>query len=122
LRVVAFQFRVRTMQVIRHDECGAEFIAGRSTKVEKNAHAYDRCERRDDFVIHRTYGSESGARSTWTIHAIDANHATLNIDASVTMPWWRGMVMKPFLKKIFHGINFTPFIQEAERRACSVAA
>jgi hypothetical protein len=63
--------------------------------VEKNAHAYDRYERRDDFVIHRTYGSESEARSTWTMHAVDANHATLNIDASVTMPWWRGMVMKP---------------------------
>jgi hypothetical protein len=32
------------------------------------------------------------------------------------------MVMKPFLKKIFYGINFTAFIQEAERRAGSVAA
>jgi len=25
--------------------------------------------------------------------------------------------MRPFLKKLFYGINFTPFIQEAERRA-----
>jgi len=24
---------------------------------------------------------------------------------------------RPFLKKLFYGINFTPFIQEAERRA-----
>ena len=24
--------------------------------------------------------------------------------------------MKPFLKRIFYGINFTPFIEEAERR------
>jgi hypothetical protein len=28
----------------------------------------------------------------------------------------RGTEMRPFLKKIFYGINFTPFIEEAERR------
>lgn len=117
-----FNAAVRTMQVVHNDEHGAEFIAGRSTKVEKNAHAYDRYRRSDDFVIDRTYGSETDARSTWTIHAVDAHHATLNIDASMTMPWWRGIVMKPFLKKIFYGINFTPFIKEAERRASAVAA
>jgi hypothetical protein len=26
-------------------------------------------------------------------------------------------VMKPALKHLFYGINFTPFIEEAERRA-----
>jgi hypothetical protein len=29
----------------------------------------------------------------------------------------RGTVMRPFLKRIFYGINFDPFIEEAERRA-----
>jgi hypothetical protein len=29
------------------------------------------------------------------------------------------MVLKPFLRKLFYGINFTPFIQEAERRAAA---
>jgi len=28
----------------------------------------------------------------------------------------RGTVMKPVLERLFHGINFTPFIEEAERR------
>jgi hypothetical protein len=32
----------------------------------------------------------------------------------------RGMLMKPALKKLFYGINFTPFIEEAERRANDV--
>jgi ribosome-associated toxin RatA of RatAB toxin-antitoxin module len=117
-----FNTAVRTMQVVRHDEAGAEFVAGRSTTVEKDAHAYDRYERGHDLVINRTYGSDTDARSTWTIHAVDAGHATLNIDASMTMPWWKGIVMKPFLKKIFYGINFTPFIEEAERRTSSLAA
>ena len=117
-----FNSAVRTVQVVSHDEQGAEFIAGRSTKVEKNAHVYDRYERGDALVIERTYGSDTDAGSTWTIHAVDGAHATLNIDASMTMPWWKGLVMKPFLKKIFYGINFTPFIQEAERRAVTVAA
>jgi ribosome-associated toxin RatA of RatAB toxin-antitoxin module len=117
-----FNYAVRTMRVVQHDERGAEFVAGRSTKVEKNAHAYDRYEHGDNFVIERTYGAETDARSTWTIHAVDGGHATLNIDASMTMPWWKGMVMRPFLKKMFYGINFTPFIKEAERRASSEAA
>ncbi len=117
-----FNSSVRTVQVVTHDDRGAEFIAGRSTKVEKNAHAYDRYEVGDDLVIERTYGSETDARSTWTIHAVDGSHATLNIDASMTMPWWKGLVMKPFLKKIFYGINFTPFIEEAERRTVKVSA
>ena len=25
----------------------------------------------------------------------------------------RGTIMRPFLKKMFYGINFTPFIEEA---------
>jgi hypothetical protein len=28
--------------------------------------------------------------------------------------------MKPALKKLFYGINFTPFIEEAERRAKAI--
>jgi len=45
-----------------------------------------------------------------------ASHSTLTIDAVQTMPLLKGLMMKPFLRRIFHGINFTPFIQEAERR------
>jgi hypothetical protein len=33
------------------------------------------------------------------------------------MPRWRGLVLRPFLRRLFYGINFTPFIHEAERRA-----
>ena len=29
----------------------------------------------------------------------------------------RGILMKPALKHLFYGINFTPFIEQAERRA-----
>jgi hypothetical protein len=32
------------------------------------------------------------------------------------MPHLRGLVMKRFLRRIFYGIYFTLFIQEAERR------
>jgi hypothetical protein len=34
----------------------------------------------------------------------------------------RGTIMQPFLKKIFYGINFTPFIEEAERREKAATA
>jgi hypothetical protein len=45
-----------------------------------------------------------------------ASHSTLTIDTVQTMRLLKGLVMKPFLRRILHGINFTPFIQEAERR------
>src|SRR5262245_66481290 len=64
-----FNSAVRTMQVVRHDEAGAEFVAGRRTKVEKDAHAYDRHERGDDLATNRTYGSDTDACPTRTIHA-----------------------------------------------------
>jgi hypothetical protein len=41
---------------------------------------------------------------------------TLTIGASQTVGLVRGLLMRPFLKKLFYGINFTPFIEEAERR------
>jgi hypothetical protein len=33
------------------------------------------------------------------------------------MPLLPGLVMKPLLRRLFYGVNFTPFIHEAERRA-----
>ena len=48
---------------------------------------------------------------------MDASHCTLTIDASQSMGPVRGLVMTPFLRKLFYGINFKPFIEEAERRA-----
>jgi ribosome-associated toxin RatA of RatAB toxin-antitoxin module len=117
-----FNSHVVTMDLISHDDERAEFRAGRNTTVEKNTRAFDHYSRRNgDLVIDRTYGAETGqdARSTWTIHAVDADHSTLNIDASMTMPWWKGIVMKPFLRKVFYSINFTPFITEAEKRAAA---
>src|SRR3954447_7553609 len=74
-----FNSAVRTVEVVSCDADGAEFVAGRKTKVEKNAHAYDRYSLADDLVIERTYGGGTDARSTWTIHSVDGAHATLNI-------------------------------------------
>jgi hypothetical protein len=54
------------------------------------------------------------------VHPVDADHCTLTIDAAQTMGPVRGILMKPALKKLFYGINFTPFIEEAERRAKAI--
>ena len=79
--------------------------------------AYDRYERNGDLVIERTYEGNDTARSTWTIHPIDDSHCRLTIDAAQSMGAFRGIVMKPLLRRIFYGINFKPFIGEAEQRA-----
>jgi hypothetical protein len=83
--------------------------------------AYDRYERHRDLVVERTYEGSPSARSTWAIHPVDARHSTLTIDAAQDLPWPVGLVLKPFLRRLFYGINFTPFIQEAEQRAMTTA-
>ena len=79
--------------------------------------AYDRYRHQPDLVVERTYENLPSAVSTWTIRPVDGGACTLTITASQDLPWPVGLVMKPLLRRIFYGINFTPFIREAERRA-----
>jgi hypothetical protein len=71
--------------------------------VEVNVHV--RAVRKDD-----------RARNSW-LHGVDPHRRTLTIDATQGIDPVRGVLMKPVVKKLFDGINFTPFITEAERRA-----
>jgi ribosome-associated toxin RatA of RatAB toxin-antitoxin module len=115
-----FNKAVTNVRVVRKDDSGAEFVADRTTKIGKQVRAYDSYTRHRDLSVSRTYAGNSSARSTWTVHPVDANHSTLTIDAAQTMGPVRGILMKPALKKLFYGINFTPFIEEAERRAKAI--
>jgi ribosome-associated toxin RatA of RatAB toxin-antitoxin module len=112
-----FNSAVTNVRLVRKDDVGAEFVADRTTKIGKNVHAYDRYERHRDMIVERTYEGTPTARSTWTIHPVDADHCTLTIDAVQDMSTLPGLIMKPLLRHMFYKINFTPFIGEAERRA-----
>lgn len=112
-----FNPAVESVDVVAKNERGAEFFVIRNTSVGKHVHAFDRYERNGDFTIKRTYGSRSTGRSIWTIHGVDAGRSALTIEATTTMPAWKGVVMRPILKRVFFRINFTPFLREAERRA-----
>jgi ribosome-associated toxin RatA of RatAB toxin-antitoxin module len=118
----SFNSALINMTVVKKDENGAEFVADRRTKIGKKVRAFDRYERNGDLVLERTYDGNESARSTWTVHAVDDNHCTLTIDASQSMGPVRGLLMKPALKHLFYSINFTPFVEEAERRAKASAA
>jgi len=115
-----FNSAVVNVRLVRKDDDGAEFIADRKTKILKKVRAYDRYERRRDLVVERTYAGNPSAHSTWTIHPVDAGHCTLTIDAVQDMNALSGVVMKPLLRRLFYRLNFTPFVQEAERRASRV--
>jgi ribosome-associated toxin RatA of RatAB toxin-antitoxin module len=115
-----FNKAVTNVRVVRKDDQGAEFVADRTTRIGKSVRAYDRYTQDGDFTVERTYDGNASALSTWTIHPVDADHSTLTIDAVQEMGPVRGVLMKPALKKLFYGINFTPFIEEAERRANDV--
>jgi len=117
-----FNPAVTGVRVVRKDESGAEFVADRRTRIAKRIRAHDRYEAHRDLVVERTYEGNPSARSTWTIHPVDAGHSTLTIDASQSLGPVRGLLMKPLLKRIFYRINFTPFIEEAERRAAQARA
>jgi ribosome-associated toxin RatA of RatAB toxin-antitoxin module len=107
------------VEVVVKDDSGAEFLADRKTKIAKQVRAFDRYERNGDLVVERTYDGNESARSTWTVHPVNDGHCTLTIDASQHMGPVRGLAMKPALRHLFYSINFTPFIDEAERRASS---
>ena len=113
-----FNSAVINVRVAKKDDTGAEFLADRKTRIGKRVRAYDRYTQRGrDLVVERTYEGNASARSTWTIHPVDANRSTLTIDATQGIDPVRGVLIKPALKHMFYGINFTPFIEEAERRA-----
>jgi hypothetical protein len=88
------------VRVIKHDDTGTGFVADRKTRIGKQVRAYDRYERHQDLVVERSYEGSASARSTWTIHPVDASHSTLTIDASQSMRPVRGLVMRPFLKTL----------------------
>lgn len=76
---------------VREDDSGAEFVADRKTRIGRRVHAYDRYRQRGDLVVERTYEGMSSARSTWTIHPVDATHSTLTIDAAQSMGLVQGL-------------------------------
>jgi ribosome-associated toxin RatA of RatAB toxin-antitoxin module len=116
-----FNSAIIDVRVAKHDDSGAEFVADRKTRIGKTVRAYDRYHHQGrDLVVERTYEGNASARSTWTIHPVDANRCTLTIDATQGIDPVRGVLMKPALKQLFYGINFTPFIEEAERRTNAV--
>jgi ribosome-associated toxin RatA of RatAB toxin-antitoxin module len=103
-----FNPAVVKMTVVARHENGAEFVAKCKTRIAREVRAFDRYQHHGDLVIKRTYGPESAAQSTWTIRPVDGGHSTLTIDASTTMPLVPGLVMKPLLRRLFYGINFSP--------------
>jgi ribosome-associated toxin RatA of RatAB toxin-antitoxin module len=111
-----FNAAVLDVEVVHRDEEGAEFMAGQNTRIEKQVRAHDEYDRGPDLVVDRTYPTQSGARSTWTIRAVDETHSTLTVDAAQSVPWLEGVMMRPLLRRTFYGTNLTPFIREAERR------
>jgi ribosome-associated toxin RatA of RatAB toxin-antitoxin module len=112
-----FNSAVTDVRVVHKDDTGAEFVAVRTTRIAKQVRAYDRYDHHRDLTVERTYAGNATARSTWTIRPVGHDRCTLTIDAAQDLPWPVGLVMKPLLRRLFYGINFTPFIAEAERRA-----
>jgi ribosome-associated toxin RatA of RatAB toxin-antitoxin module len=113
----SFNSAVVDVTVVAKDDDGAEFVADRKTKIGKRVRAFDQYSRNGDLVLERSYDDNESAKSTWVVHPVDDHRCTLTIDASQSMNAVAGIAMKPALKKLFYGINFTPFIHEAERRA-----
>ena len=113
----SFNSALIKVNVVTKDANGAEFLADRRTRIGKQVRAFDRYEHNGDLVVERSYDGNTSAQSTWIVHPVDDTHCTLTIDAAQRMDPIRGLVMKPALKHLFYGINFTPFIDEAERRA-----
>jgi hypothetical protein len=112
----SFNPSVTGVAVLRKGESGAEFIAGRTAKIGKQAHAFDRCEVDGGvFGVERTHHGIDGS-STWNARPAGEGRSTLTIDGTMRVSLLRGLVLKLVLKRILYGTGFKPFTEEAERR------
>jgi hypothetical protein len=116
----SFNRAIDTVTVVRKDDDGAEFVAERSRRHGRQIRAYDRYDNARDLRIERTYEDRPATSTTWTIHAIDADHAMLSIKGQQEIDPLRSRLWRRSVQRTFSALNLTPFIVEAERRAGTV--
>ncbi len=75
----SFNPAVVNMTVVKKDETGAEFVADMKSKVGKQAHAFDRYKRDQDFAVERTYDGMKAPPPgplTSSMRAVRPSHST----------------------------------------------
>jgi len=88
--------------VLRKDGSGAEFLAGRKTKIGKQAHAFDRYDAGGGiFRAGRMYDGIDGS-SARAVRPAGEGRSTL-IDGTMKVSLPRGLVLKLALKRILNG-------------------
>jgi hypothetical protein len=98
-----FNPSVTHVTVLRKDGSGAEFLAGRKTKIGKQAHAFDRYDAGGSiFRVGRTCDGIDGS-SARAMRPAGEGRSTLTINGTMKVSLPRGLVLKLALKRILYG-------------------
>ena len=100
--------------IIRRDGNEVEVQAQRTTLIERNVRFTDTYAPNPLLQFVRRYASNDTATSTWTVEPAFGGQAYFTITAEMTLPFLKGVFLRPLLKRMFYRINFPPFIRAVQ--------
>jgi ribosome-associated toxin RatA of RatAB toxin-antitoxin module len=113
---------VKTVRVLHRDRRGAKVAADRRTPIERHVQFRDAYAPPPLLQFERRYASHPTARSTWTVEPAFGGRCYFTIAAELAAPGPLGVLLRPVLWRMFHRLNFAPFIQAARARTAAGAA
>jgi len=91
-----------------------EVQAQRRTLIGKHVRFTDTYAPKPLLQFVRRYADNDTAISTWTVEPAFGGQAYFTITAEMTVPFLKGVLLHPILKRMFYHLNFPTFIRAAQ--------
>src|SRR5215469_12014288 len=91
-----------------------EVQAQRTTLIGKYVRFTDTYAPKPLLQFVRRYAGNDTATSTWTVEPAFGGQSYFTITAEMTVPFVKGVFLRPILKRMFYHLNFQPFIRAAQ--------
>jgi hypothetical protein len=105
---------VRTVRVLHRDRRGAKVAPDRRTPIERRVRFLDAYAPPSLLQFERRYASNPAALSTWRVEPAFGGRSYFTITAALTAPGPLGVLLRPVLWRMFHQLNFAPFVHAAQ--------
>jgi hypothetical protein len=107
--------KVISATVIRRHGNEVEVQTQRRTLIGKHARFTDTYTPAPLLQFVRRYADNDTAISTWTVEPAFGGQAYFTITAEMTVPFLKGILLYPILRRMFYPLNFPTFIRAAQR-------
>jgi hypothetical protein len=106
--------QVVSATIIGRHENEVEVEVQRKTLIGKRVRFTDTYAPKPLLQFVRCYADNDTAVSTWTVEPAFGGQAYFTIMAEMTVPFVKGVFLRPLLKRMFYRLNFPPFIRTAQ--------